>query len=225
MIKLFATGTTRALPPCMVLEESGVPYDLVVVDIRQSERPSDLLKFNPQGRMPSLIDGDLAFDQSVAILVYLAEKFDIFLPKTPPERTEVLRQLMAASTDIMFGHATVFRMMRASKGHLDTLLYDYRQRLLSDLAKSDELLRNRPYLAGELSIADFYLYAIVGQYDAAAIKRLGFDALQGWIDRIRARPAVRSAEQKCPYLYDVSGTLGDDPYTPEVAVDRFRPVA
>src|SRR5690554_3591674 len=81
MIKLFATGTTRALPPCILLEEAGVPYDLTIVDIRDADRPEDFLKLQLQGRMPALVDGDLATDQSVVILIYLAEKFGIFLPR------------------------------------------------------------------------------------------------------------------------------------------------
>lgn len=226
MLKLFTTGTTRALPPLMLLEEAEANYELVVVDIRQKERPAELLEFNSQGRMPALIDGDLRIDQSLAILIYLAERFDLFLPGKEPARSEALRLLMVAATDIMFEHSTVFRLVRRNEsGQNDSLIHDTRQRLMGDIAKCDNILKSRSYLAGEISIADLMLYAIVGQYDRPTVDRLGFAALGSWIDRVRARPAVRHAEIKCPYLYDVSATLGSDHYQPEAASEGLRPVS
>ncbi len=226
MLTLFTTGTTRALPTCMLLEEAGVDYELVVVDIRQKARPTELLAFNTQGRMPALIDGDVTMDQSLAILIYLAEKFGIFLPRQEPARSEALRLLMVAATDVMFEHSTVFRLVRRNEnGEMDGLINDCRQRLMGDIAKCDEILSARPYLAGDISIADLMLYAIVGQYDRSTIDRLGFAALAGWIDRVRARPGVQRAESRNPYLYDVSQTLGSSPYQPEAAAEGLRPVS
>lgn len=216
MIKLFATGTTRALPPCILMEEAAVPYELRVIDIRKRDRPRDFLALQLQGRLPALVDGDLCLDQSIAVLIYLAEKFGVLLPNDPAAKMEALRLLMVASTDIMFGHAIIFRLMRKNiDGSLDGLLYDYRQSLMGDIAKCDQTLRQREYLANEISIADLMLYAIVGQYDQGAIRRVGFDALDSWIEKMRSRASVKSAEAKNPYLYDVSGTLGNDDYKPD----------
>lgn len=209
MIKLYATGTTRALPPCILLEEAGAPYELSFIDIRSQDRPEDFVKLQLQGRMPALVDGDLVMDQSVVILIHLAEKFGLFLPGDEAGRIEALRMLMVAATDVMFAHAMVFRLMRVAKtDSVEELLRHYRKSLLTDIARCDEILKRKPYLAGDVSIADLMLYTIVGQYDQQSVRDFGFHALDGWISRIRARPAVRTAEEKCPYLYDVSGTLG-----------------
>lgn len=225
MIKLFIAGTTRAMPPCMLLEEAGADYELSVIDLRRKERPDDLLALNPQGRVPFLIDGGLAIDQSVAILIYLADKFGMLLPKAEPGRSETLRYLLLAATDVMFGHSAIFRLLRRDEGSFATLIRDYRQRLLGDLSRCNDLLAHRDYLAGDISIADLMLYAIAGQYDRRAIERSGFHALSDWIERIRMRSAIRAAESKCPYAYDVSDTLGDEVFDPEHAAEGLRPVA
>ncbi|WP_292326112.1 glutathione S-transferase family protein [Mesorhizobium sp.] len=224
-VKLFITGTTRALPPCMVLEEAKADYELVVVDIRKKDRPAELVAFNPQGRLPALKDGEVAIDQSVAILLYLADKFDLLLPKSEPARSETLRALMVSSTDIMNGHGSIFRLMRRDDGDYSRLISDYRQRLLGDISRCNDVLAGQRYLAGDISIADLMLYTIVGQYDRAALQRNRFDALISWIDLIRARPSVQMAESKCAYMYDVSGILGQEVLNHVTAMESFRPVA
>lgn len=224
-LKLYITGTTRALPPCMLLEEAGADYELVVVDIRKKERPADLLAFNPQGRLPALRDGEVAIDQSVAILLYLADKLGVMLPASEPARSETIRALMISSTDIMTGHSAIFRLMRRDDGDFSGLLRDYRQRLLEDIRVCNDLLKDRRHMAQDFSIADLMLYAIVGQYDRAALERNRFDALIRWIGGMRARPAIRKAESRCAYMYDVSGILGQEVLDPQAAAEGFRPVA
>lgn len=224
-MKLYTTGTTRALPPLMLLEEAGADYELAVVDIRTKERPDDLLAFNPQGRLPALKDGPVAIDQSVAILLYLADKLGTMLPKSEPARSQAICALMIPSTDLMTGHSAIFRLMRRDDGDFSGLLRDYRQRLLGDISRCNDLLKDQRYLAGEISVADLMLYTIVGQYDRAALERNHFDALISWMDGMRGRPAVRAAESRCPYLYDVSGILGREVLDHAAAADGFRPVA
>ena len=225
MMKLFITGTTRALPPCMLLEEAGISYEFTVVDIRKKERPADLMAVNPLGRLPALKDGAVTIDQSVAILVYLADKLRIFLPAQEPARSETIRCLMISSMDIMASHSAIFRLSRRDDGNYAGLLRDYRQRLLGDIAYCNDLLEKREYLAGELSIADLALYTILGQYDSAALQRNKFDRVLSWLEAMRVRAAVRSAESKCPYIYDVGDTLGHELLDPEAAAEGFRPVA
>jgi glutathione S-transferase len=105
------------------------------------------------------------------------------------------------------------------------LIRGYRQRLLGDIASCDELLAQPSFLAGEISIADLMLYAIVGNMTEGPSSARVSISLGSWIGRACTRPAVRTAEAKCPYAYDVSATLGDEPYDPELAVEGFRPIA
>jgi len=75
-MKLYHSGQSRSVRPRWLLEELEVPYELVRVDLQQSEhkRP-DYLKIHPHGAVPALSDGDLTMFESAAICMYLADKF------------------------------------------------------------------------------------------------------------------------------------------------------
>jgi glutathione S-transferase len=75
-MKLYYAAQTRAIRPRWLLEEIGVPYELVRLDMAKGEhkRPEHL-KIHPHGAVPALVDGDLALFESSAICMYLADKF------------------------------------------------------------------------------------------------------------------------------------------------------
>jgi glutathione S-transferase len=75
-MKLYYCPMTRATRPRWLLEEIGAAYELVRVDLGKGEqkRP-EYLKIHPHGRVPALVDGDLAVFESSAICMYLADRF------------------------------------------------------------------------------------------------------------------------------------------------------
>ena len=76
MIRIYGTPMTRAIRPLWLLEELGVPYELVKTDFAGgATRTSEFLKINPNGHVPALVDGDLVLFESMAINLYLAEKY------------------------------------------------------------------------------------------------------------------------------------------------------
>ena len=61
--------------PHMLLEEIGVPYDLVLVDrARNAQKSREYLKINPNGRIPTLVDGDLILSEAAAIMLHLVDR-------------------------------------------------------------------------------------------------------------------------------------------------------
>ena len=76
MLRLYGTPQTRTFRPLWMLEELGIPYDLVKADFASGDtRSPEFLKINPNGHVPALVDGDLALFESMAINLYLAEKY------------------------------------------------------------------------------------------------------------------------------------------------------
>ncbi len=76
MIRIYGTPMTRAIRPLWLLEELGVPYELVRTDFAGgATRTTEFLKINPNGHVPALVDGDLVLFESMAINLYLAEKY------------------------------------------------------------------------------------------------------------------------------------------------------
>lgn len=208
MIKIFTSGTTRALPPCMILEEIGIQYEIANCEIGIVEKPRELIYVNPAGRVPVLVDNDVIITQSTAILIYIAEKYNRFLPRKEPERSKTVCHLLNIATDVMSNHTTIFRVLRNADQFNAVMLQKARESLALELGRLNASLAKSKYLAEELSIADFHLYTIVGQYDRRGLEKRGFQAMISWIDRMRALKGVRITEEKISYAYDVSATLG-----------------
>ena len=75
MYKLYGSLGAASLSPQCVLEESGLPYEFIEVDISEdTERDPEYLKLNPHGRIPTLIFEDQVMIESAAISIYLADK-------------------------------------------------------------------------------------------------------------------------------------------------------
>lgn len=206
-MRLFTFGTTRGVAPCILLEEIGVDYELVSVNIDKPDRPASLLAINPLGRIPVLQTDEVVLDQAALILIHLAEKYKKFLPASEPLRTQTLRWLMVTATDVMLEHVAIYRNQRREDGPVSDLLLQHRRRLAGALRECDRQLGGNEFLAGEISIADFALYTVVRQYSESSLNHYAFDNLSRWIKEMSRRPAVQKAEIRCPYNYDVSKTL------------------
>lgn len=75
MYKLFWSPGSAAMAPQAVLEEIGAPYEMVRVDLAAKEHAGDAYRaLNPNGRIPTLVDGDFVIFETAAICQYLAEK-------------------------------------------------------------------------------------------------------------------------------------------------------
>jgi len=88
VIKFYYHPSPNPGKVALLLEETGLPYELVPVDTRRGEQfKPEYLKINPNAKTPSIVDGDVKVFDSNAILLYLAEKAGRFLPPdNPPSR-------------------------------------------------------------------------------------------------------------------------------------------
>jgi glutathione S-transferase len=76
MLKLYYHPGNANLAPHMLLEEIGVPYELVLVDrAANAHKTPEYLKLNPNGQIPVLVDGAFVLYESAAICLYLADRF------------------------------------------------------------------------------------------------------------------------------------------------------
>ena len=75
-MKLFEFAPTRSIRVRWTLQELGVEFESVIVNMIAGEhRQPEFLRINPAGKLPVLVDGDLVLTESVAIVLYLAEKY------------------------------------------------------------------------------------------------------------------------------------------------------
>ena len=200
-IHLYTASTMNGWKPVIFLEEAEVEYELTYIDFGKKDQKSDwYMKLNPNGRIPTIVDrgnDNFAVFESGAILWYLAEKYNKFLPTGEKARSEALQWMMFQMSGIgpMMGQAMFFQRIAAPKGIEDQYAIDRyvaeSRRLLEVL---DKQLAGKAYLLGnEYTIVDMAMYPWVRSYPWAKVSVEGLDNLQAWFDLIDARPKTQKA--------------------------------
>lgn len=192
-MRLYEFPPTRSIRVRWTLQELGVPFEAVTINMMAGEHQTPaFLEVNPAGKLPVLVDGDLVLTESIAIVLYLGEKFPEkqFVPRDLAQRADLYRWLLFAATEL---EQPLWRIAR------HTRLYPADKRLPGDVALAREdftamarvaarHLTGRPYVLGDaVSVADFVLgYTL----DWANEVRLldGFPELQTYMERMYARP-------------------------------------
>ena len=192
-MKLYEFGPTRSIRVRWTLQEMGVPFEAITVNMFANEnRSPEFLKINPAGKLPALVDGDVVLTESVAIALYLAEKYSDknLMPKDLAERAQVYRWLLFTTTEL---EQPLWRIAR------HTNLYPKDKRLPAEveLARSDfvpmaqvleDHMRGRKFVATEnVTVADFVLAYTLDW--AKLVNLLGdFPVLEAYMEAMYARP-------------------------------------
>ncbi|HNN94371.1 MAG TPA: glutathione S-transferase, partial [Pseudomonadota bacterium] len=97
-LTFYYSPQSSASPVHWTLEELGIPYEKVVVDIRKGENKTpEYLKINPNGVVPALVHDGVAIFESAAIQIYLGETFGVekgLYPPPGPARGEVMKWIV-----------------------------------------------------------------------------------------------------------------------------------
>ena len=195
MIDLYTAPTPNGWKVSIMLEETGLPYELKPVNLGKLEQKQDwFLKINPNGRIPAIVDrdaGDFAVFESGAILVYLAEKTGRLLPSDPKGRSLAMQWLMFQMGGVgpMQGQANVFFRYAPEKIPFAIERYHKECRRLYEVL--DGRLGESAYLAGDYSIADIATWPWVRIHEWAGVSIDGLANLKRWLDAVAARPAVQ----------------------------------
>lgn len=209
-LQLYSLGTPNGVKITIMLEEllalghSGAEYDAWLIKISEGDQfGSGFVAANPNSKIPALIDrsgaAPIRVFESGSILLYLAEKFDAFLPKDLPTRTETLNWLFwqMGSAPYLGGGFGHFYAYAPSK--IEYAIDRFAMEVKRQLDVLDRRLADNDYLAGqEYTIADIAVFPWYGglakgwQYGAAEFLSVqDYKHVQRWADAILARPAVK----------------------------------
>jgi GSH-dependent disulfide-bond oxidoreductase len=204
MIELHYWPTPNGHKVTMFLEETGLEYRIVPVDIGRGEqfRP-EFLKIAPNNRMPAIVDhapadggAPLSLFESGAILLYLAEKTGRFIPADPRGRAEVLQWLFWQMGGLgpMAGQNHHFSQYAPEK--LPYAIDRYVNETNRLYGVLNNRLADRPFVAGEAySIADMASYPWIVPHERQGQNLADFPHLRRWFEAVRERPAtVRAYE-------------------------------
>lgn len=197
-LRLHSWPTPNGHKIHILLEELGLPYELVPVNIGAGEQfRSEFLAITPNHRIPAIEDDGFALFESGAIMLYLCEKHGSpLLPAANPARALCLQWLMFQMGGVgpMFGQYNHFAAYAP-----ETIPYAI-ERYTNEVNRLHRVLEKRlaesPYLAGpDYTIADIATFPWVRNPDRRGIDLDHFPAVKRWHDAIAARPAVARGVQ------------------------------
>ena len=199
-MKVYFAPQSRAVRTVWLLEEIELPYDLERFTLGQKEmRGSEYTAINPNGRVPTLVDGDVTLSESTAIAQYLAARHAPHLAPEPSATNfaSYLQWLHYAEGMIMppINNYVVETILLPPERRNEEIALRALKLLNRTLAAVEIHMHGRQFIADEFTIAD----TITG-HAIIMSRRLGanFEALpnlSAYADRLEARPAFKTAEQ------------------------------
>ncbi len=201
MIDFYYWTTPNGHKITMFLEEAGLPYKVIPVNIGAGEQfKPEFLAVSPNNRIPAISDREpkgggapIAVFESGAILLYLAEKTGRFIPQDIRSRVEVLQWLFWQMGGLgpMAGQNHHFNVYAPEK--IPYAIERYVKETNRLYGVLNKRLADRPFVAGEYSIADMAAYPWIVPYERQGQKLEDFPHLKRWFEAIKERPATARA--------------------------------
>lgn len=210
-LQLYSLGTPNGQKVTILLEElcasghADAEYDAWLIKIAEGEQfGSGFVAVNPNSKIPALVDRSGASPvrvfESGSILVYLAEKFDAFLPKEPAARAECLSWLFwqVGSAPFLgggFGHFYAYAPSKIEYA-IDRFAMETKRQLdvLDRRLAESEYIAGDSYTIADIAILPWYGGLAKGSLYGNAAEFLSvreYTHLQRWADMLFERPAVK----------------------------------
>ena len=218
MIELFTWPTPNGTKPSIMLEEVGTPYSVHLVNLGSGEQHApQFLAVSPNGKIPAIVDhdgmsGPRAVFESGAILLYLAEKTGMLLPKSGSRGEQAMSWLFWSMSGVGPTFGQLLHFVSAEDGSSSAVRH-----FVGEAVRLVHVLERRlveaAYLAEEYSIADVGAFTWVN-FALPTIRSNSRDALGAtpavdrWIGEINSRPAVQRGMR-----------------APKIVVGRAKPIS
>ena len=194
MLQLYGNPRSRAMRCLWMLEEMGAPYQLIEKSTRADDLQSaEYLRLNPNARIPTLVDGNLALWESMAINLYLAQKYEGPMHCADPEVLGLAAQwgfwamleMEALLLDLLQHRAVLPEFARdASYAERDELLLKKPLGVLNDALAGRDYLVGNSFTVADLNVAGILVWGKMGRLNLS-----GHAEVKRWLDASLARPA------------------------------------
>ncbi len=194
MLQLYGNPRSRATRCLWMLEEVGQPYQLLDKSTRVDDlRSAEYLRLNPNARIPTLVDGDLVLWESMAINLYLAQKYEGSMHCASPEVLGLAAQWSfwaMLEIEHLLLHLLEHRAVLPEFAR-DVSAVERNELLLKKpLTVLNDCLAGRGYLAGDgFTVADLNVAGILAWGKIARLDLSAYPDLARWLDGCLARPA------------------------------------
>ena len=194
-MKLFYKSGACSLSPHIILLEANLPFTLEKVDLatKKTEHGDDFLKINPKGQVPTLLldDGSI-LTEGVAIVQFLADKVpgrNLIPANGTLARYHAIEWLNYIATELHKGFSPLFNPKTPDEFKEIT-----KQKLFSQFKYLDGVLSKQQYVLGDhFSVADAYLFTILGWAKPMHFDLTPYSSLTAYIARVTERPTVQEA--------------------------------
>ncbi len=191
MIKLYSWVTPNGRKVSIALEEMDLDYEAIAIDITKGDQFSpEFLKINPNNKIPALQDGDLTLFESGAILLYLAQKTNSFMPTYGSDQYWSMMQWLMwqmGGFGPMLGQAHHFLHYNRGKSIYSEHRYHNETKRLYGVL--DKHLTDNEFLIDTLTIADFAIWPWVSRFQYQKIDLNEYPAVKRYYLQLAQRPA------------------------------------
>jgi len=201
MIKLYGISASRAFRPMWLMEEIGLDYELISTDFRKGEtRTNGYLQVNPNGKVPTLVDGDLVLYESMAINLYLAKQYggDLY-PDNPAQEALANMWSYWVMTEVEYSLLTILmniRVLPKEQRNPERVTRNL-QVLQAPFSVLNTALEGREYLINDtFNIADLNVSAVLSWCRPAKVSLDQWPNIKNWLTRCISRPAFKQAMRK-----------------------------
>lgn len=218
MIDLYAGASPNVQKIFLMLEETGLPYNIITVDIwKGAQFQPDFVMINPNAKVPAIVDHDgpngapYTVFESGAILLYLADKTGRFLPRATAARFDAIQWMMIQMTGIGPISGQVVHFTRYAPPGNDYAASRYGTELKRLYAVLEKRLAKVAYLGGDAyGIADIATFPWARTMENLGVQRADHPNVARWVDAIAARPAVKAYLDKVAQLKSSRDTATPD---------------
>ncbi len=194
MIRLYGTVMSRAGRPAWALEELGLKYEHLPITFQGDTRKPEYLKINPNGHIPSLDDNGLIVWESMAINLYLAEKYGKapFWPATVEGHAGAYQWSFFGMTELEPHLITILmnKMFLPAEQRSESAVKNATTALQAPLKVLDDRLKSHEYLLGkDFTIADLNVASVLTLSTFVGFDLSGTPATQKWFQKCVSRPS------------------------------------
>ena len=207
MIDLYTWTTPNGRKVSILLEELGLDYAVHSINIGAGDQKTpEFLKISANGKIPAIVDNDtgVSLMESGAIMIYLAEKHNRFLPTGSIGRAAVMEWLMWQMGGLgpMLGQAHHF--LHFNPGKSDYAEIRFQNEVTRLYGVLERRLDGRDYICDNYSIADMACWPWVSRYEWQRVNLVEYPNIRAWYKRLLARDAVQRG-------YHVPKKIGEIP--------------
>ena len=199
-LKIFGGAKSRAIRSLWAIEETGVPFEHIAINTLDEMRGFEFLAVNPNGKIPALLDGELAIFESMCINLYLAENYaPALLPKEDDGRTQAIQWSFWAISEIeplqmdILNNTKFLPKDKRNPAVAELAL----KRIQRPLRVLEEKLASHPWLVSEyFTLADLNLASVMLLLEMSKFDYSSLPQTRKWLDECYARPALKKAQAR-----------------------------